>query len=229
VDDAPVLPLEDFAAIAARIDAGVPRDRALEEAGVTLAAWSAAQTAWLERMAARSAAGRYTLSARYAELFARHRRLAGIKRYEDRVPLEGQVPEAPVEVAPPVIVMDRLVAGFGAPRSPVASSPGSPTPFPGGPSSPGQPAHGPAGMSAPQAPSTTLGVHDFATLRAELAVAPEAEHVAIQARYGLDARAWAREELGWHARLTADEALQRQFIAHFRYMRSMFESSSRPR
>jgi len=220
VVNGPALTLEEFAALAAQIDAGVPRDQALDDAGVALEEWSAAQALWLERMAERVASGRFTLSSRYAELFEKHRRLAGQRKYRDRRPLEGPWPLPPAPVAPPVIVRDRLVRGATPLVGHTSTQPRA-HPFSQPPS---QPAPRPF-VRADPIPTTTLSVQEFAMLRAELAVAPEAEHPPIRERYSLDEASWLREEAAWHHRLTADDRLREQYIAHFRYMRGLLGTS----
>ncbi|AUX42169.1 hypothetical protein SOCE26_035960 [Sorangium cellulosum] len=87
--------LEELAAIAGALDAGMPRDEVLAGAGLSAEAWEAAQERWLSRLAAQAARGQLRSSQRYLELVAEQRRRAQVKVQALRRKLEGPIPVAP--------------------------------------------------------------------------------------------------------------------------------------
>ncbi|WP_437640124.1 hypothetical protein [Sorangium sp. So ce854] len=87
--------LEELAAIAGAVEAGVPRDDALAGAGLSVEAWEAARERWLAKLAAQAARGQLRASQRYLELVAEHRRRGQAKAREARRKLEGPIPVAP--------------------------------------------------------------------------------------------------------------------------------------
>lgn len=72
--EAPALTLDDFARLTARLQSGVPRDRALEQAGLEEDAWLSAQQAWLARIATHAAAGDRALHERFLERLEAHQK-----------------------------------------------------------------------------------------------------------------------------------------------------------
>ncbi|WP_438020253.1 hypothetical protein WMF18_14785 [Sorangium sp. So ce315] len=130
--------LEELAAIAGALEAGVPRDDAIAGAGLSVEAWEAARERWLAKLAAQAARGQLRASQRYLELVAEHRRRGQAKAREARRKLEGPIPVAPeahlpaLGGAPPdgaTPVAAAAVGDEGTARSPWArSSAGAPTP-----------------------------------------------------------------------------------------------------
>ncbi|WP_437562829.1 hypothetical protein [Sorangium sp. So ce542] len=87
--------LEELAAIAGALEAGLPRDEVLAGAGLSVEAWEAARERWMSRLAAQAARGQLRSSQRYLELVAGQRGRAEAKAREARRKLEGPVPVAP--------------------------------------------------------------------------------------------------------------------------------------
>ncbi len=67
------LSLENFAAISARLDAGLPRDGVLREAGLGQAAWEAELSTWLRNLAEQVQRQNYELFHRYTQWFLQYR------------------------------------------------------------------------------------------------------------------------------------------------------------
>ncbi|WP_438010482.1 hypothetical protein WME89_18670 [Sorangium sp. So ce321] len=167
--------LEELAAVAGALEAGVPRDEALAGAGLSVEAWEAARERWLAKLAAQAARGQLRSSQRYLELVAGQKGRAQAKLRASRRKLEGPIPVAPeahlpaLSAAPP----EGALAGAAplhaagasddrAARSPWAraSAAGSPalpladrSPLPGATSSP-PPAVAPTSMPPPEPPAT---------------------------------------------------------------------------
>ncbi|WP_437665479.1 hypothetical protein [Sorangium sp. So ce1182] len=167
--------LEELAAVAGALEAGVPRDEALAGAGLSVEAWEAARERWLAKLAAQAARGQLRSSQRYLELVAGQKGRAQAKLREARRKLEGPIPVAPeahlpaLSAAPP----EGALAGAAplhaagasddrAARSPWAraSAAGSPalpladrSPLPGATPSP-PPAVAPTSMPLPEPPAT---------------------------------------------------------------------------
>jgi hypothetical protein len=72
VKAARALSLDEFAAVTARLQAGVPRERVLEDAGLDGAEWESAQETWLARIAKLTARGNQALHRRFLERVAAH-------------------------------------------------------------------------------------------------------------------------------------------------------------
>ncbi|WP_437615287.1 hypothetical protein WMF20_18085 [Sorangium sp. So ce834] len=87
--------LEELAAIAGALEAGLPRDEVLAGAGLSVEAWEAARERWMSRLAARAARGQLRSSQRYLELVAEQKGRAEAKARDARRKLEGPVPVAP--------------------------------------------------------------------------------------------------------------------------------------
>ena len=92
--------LEQFAAITAQLDAGLPRDRVLDGAGLSTDAWASAQAIWLARMAAQAAQKRLALHRRYGELLEAARLDAQQRLRADKRRADGPLPLAPVVSVP---------------------------------------------------------------------------------------------------------------------------------
>jgi hypothetical protein len=210
-----LLNLAQFAALAAQMDVGVPKPEVLGAARVSDETWAASQVFWLQRMAEQSGRGNFSLSERYARFFADYRVQCDAKRSAERRPLAGSLSLAPRPVVP------------AAPAPPVPPPPLLAPPLHPLSSRPPPVVHTPTGQALPgpwegaAAAPTTLDVQQFAAIRAELAVAPEAQHPAIRERYHLDESAWRREEAAWQARLHADGPLLQAYLTHFRYLRAL--------
>ncbi|WP_437759409.1 hypothetical protein [Sorangium sp. So ce1389] len=172
--------LEELAAVAGALEAGVPRDEVLAGAGLSVEAWEAARERWLAKLAAQAARGQLRSSQRYLELVAGQKGRAQAKLREARRKLEGPIPVAPeahlpaLSAAPPEGALAEATlegatplhaAGAsddGAARSPWAraSAVGSPalpsadrSPQPGAMPSPPQ-AVAPTPMPLPEPPAT---------------------------------------------------------------------------
>ncbi|WP_437839959.1 hypothetical protein [Sorangium sp. So ce1153] len=87
--------LEELAAVAGALEAGVPRDEVLAGAGLSGEAWEAARERWLAKLAAQAARGQLRSSQRYLELVAGQKGRAQAKLREARRKLEGPIPVAP--------------------------------------------------------------------------------------------------------------------------------------
>ncbi|WP_437941529.1 hypothetical protein [Sorangium sp. So ce341] len=87
--------LEELAAVAGALEAGLPRDEVLAGAGLSVEAWEAARERWMSRLAAQAARGQLRSSQRYLELVAEQRGRAEAKARAARRKLEGPVPVAP--------------------------------------------------------------------------------------------------------------------------------------
>lgn len=91
--------LEEFASISAALEAGLPRDEILAEAGFTKAAWESAQERWLATLADQAALGRLADGRRYVELLGAKKPAAAARAKRTRKKLPGKAPIAP---APPI-------------------------------------------------------------------------------------------------------------------------------
>ncbi|XXY48678.1 hypothetical protein WME91_52610 [Sorangium sp. So ce269] len=172
--------LEELAAVAGALEAGVPRDEVLAGAGLSVEAWEAARERWLAKLAAQAARGQLRSSQRYLELVAGQKGRAQAKLREARRKLEGPIPVAPEAHLPALSAAPPEGALAGAPlegatplhaagasddraaRSPWAraSAVGSPalpladrSPLPGATPSP-PPAVAPTPMPLPEPPAT---------------------------------------------------------------------------
>ncbi|WP_438043743.1 hypothetical protein [Sorangium sp. So ce128] len=93
--------LEELAAVAGALEAGLPRDEVLADAGLSAAAWEAERERWMSRLAAQAARGQLRSSRRYLELVAAQKRRAEEKARGARRKLEGPMPVAPAaRIAP---------------------------------------------------------------------------------------------------------------------------------
>src|SRR5689334_1162696 len=70
----PGIELERFARLSAELDAGAARDGILEREGLSLDAWTAAQEAWLKKLADEASRKRFALTNRYNKAFVARRR-----------------------------------------------------------------------------------------------------------------------------------------------------------
>jgi hypothetical protein len=70
----PTMPLEQFAAVTALIDAGRPRSEVLEASDLTPQAWTEAQAGWLAKMAQEARLRRFELQSRFNAMLLDHLR-----------------------------------------------------------------------------------------------------------------------------------------------------------
>src|SRR5205085_12003764 len=75
----------------------------------------------------------------------------------------------------------------------------------------------------PPAPKyvSKLSLDQLAALRAELALAPEAEHAETRLRFGLDGAAYIEEEAHWQKRFAQDKTLFQTYVQRFQYFRAL--------
>ncbi|WP_437931026.1 hypothetical protein WMF37_17930 [Sorangium sp. So ce291] len=107
--------LEELAAVAGALEAGVPRDEVLAGAGLSVEAWETARERWLARLAAQAARGQLRSSQRYLELVAGQKGRAQAKLREARRKLEGPIPVAPEAHLPALSAAPSEGAPAGAP------------------------------------------------------------------------------------------------------------------
>ncbi|XYI01984.1 hypothetical protein ACMHYB_20305 [Sorangium sp. So ce1128] len=107
--------LEELAAVAGALEAGVPQDEALAGAGLSVEAWEAARERWLVKLAAQAARGQLRSSQRYLELVAGQKRRAQAKLREARRKLDGPMPVAPEAHLPALAAAPPEGALAGAP------------------------------------------------------------------------------------------------------------------
>ncbi|MGK3982426.1 hypothetical protein WME99_05280 [Sorangium sp. So ce136] len=107
--------LEELAAVAGALEAGVPRDEVLAGAGLSVEAWEAARERWLAKLAAQAARGQLRSSQRYLELVAGQKGRAQAKLREARRKLEGPIPVAPEAHLPALSAAPSEGALAGAP------------------------------------------------------------------------------------------------------------------
>ncbi|WP_437978227.1 hypothetical protein WMF11_17275 [Sorangium sp. So ce295] len=129
--------LEELAAVAGALEAGLPRDEVLADAGLSAAAWEAERERWMSRLAAQAARGQLRSSRRYLELVAAQKRRAEEKARGARRKLEGPMPVAPAARIAPLQGAPRDgttpppaagVSDEGAARSPWARLSAAPPP-----------------------------------------------------------------------------------------------------
>jgi len=204
VEQRKFLSLAEFARVSAFIDAGLPRDEVLEEAGILPDDWDYSQTTWLDRIGGQVRQQKYTLHARYAELFEKARKAANQVLRNKRRKLKGVMPVAPTARMSPILVSAQLVR-------PQASR--------GGGSA--QPAAKPAALPA----TPRLTVEQLATLRAELVLAPDKAEE-IRDRFGLNERSHEQEDAIWKERFGADKDLFQRYVKLFQYYRGLLAPRS---
>jgi hypothetical protein len=215
--------LERFAELTARMQAGEKRSDVLASAQVDEEHWEHSQQFWMGKMADEAARNRFALSRRYAALFgaaqARLTKAAAARPTRPRLRgASGPVIVHPIPVAPPPLAPIPPVPP--APVSVPAVVPASVSTSPPG-SIPGR-SFTPLPASIPSY-GARLTVEQLAAMRAEIAVAPEAEHPAVLQRFGLDATTWDLEEQHWQRRLAADKDLFARYLRQFQYCRSLLQ------
>lgn len=195
----PLLALEEYADLAAELDAGAPRDETLAAMKVSLATYLETQQHWLARMAAEIQRGRSTVCDQYNARFLARRRAVEQRIHDsDRAAAHA-----------------RRVHALGALVGPSMhelpqASPAGAVPLQGGLGATG---HG-----------ARLTLTQYASLCAELAVQPE-QAAAILARYYFDAASLERERAHWDARFASDPALFNEYLAYFRHYRDWLSAA----
>ena len=189
-----LLALEEYADIAAELDAGAPRDETLAAMNISLATYLEAQQHWLPRIAAEFQRGRSkTFDLYNARFVAKRRAVAQRIQAGDRA----------AERARRVQTLGSDQVGSST-REPPQSSAQVEAPLRGG--------LGVAGDGA------RLTLTQYASLCAELAVQPE-QDAAIRTRYWFDTASLERERAHWEARFAGDPALFAEYLAYFRHYR----------
>lgn len=73
----------------------------------------------------------------------------------------------------------------------------------------------------------TLTLVEYASLRADILLASEAERPQVYARYGIDPKRDAAEAAAYSQRFNADRALFAEYMRHFTYLRGLAERRGR--
>jgi hypothetical protein len=68
-----------------------------------------------------------------------------------------------------------------------------------------------------------LTLEQLAAMRAEIAMAPDAEQPGVMQRFGLDPTTWEQEEAHWQRRLAGDQDLFKRYLRQFQYCRSLLQ------
>ncbi|MGZ3419341.1 MAG: hypothetical protein ACXVEF_01035 [Polyangiales bacterium] len=191
-----LLALEQYADIAAELDAGAPRDETLAAMNITLATYLEAQQHWLSRIAAEAHRGRSKTFDLYNARFLE-------KRREVRARLQASDRAAERARRASAIGLDQVV---------YSTRPSMPSQAPTEVEAPLRHGLGVAG----DGPRLTLS--QYASLCAELAVQPD-QDAAIRARYGFDTANLERERAGWEARFASTPTLFAEYLAYFRHYR----------
>ncbi|MGE3675223.1 MAG: hypothetical protein AB7K71_36480, partial [Polyangiaceae bacterium] len=145
-----VLSLEKFAVVSARLDAGMPRDGVLKEAGLTQQQWEEELVTWLTHLSDQIQRQNYELYQRYTQWFLQNRleaeRQLGLQsapavaaprearrnesgdweylRWQQQA--VGTAPPAPSGTAPPAVVQPPPMVNSGVPPMPVSGVPPMP-------------------------------------------------------------------------------------------------------
>jgi hypothetical protein len=98
--------LDEFAAMSAAIDAGVPSGQVLAEAKLSTEAWESAKERWLVELAGQAALGRLAPSRRCVEIVGAEWPRVSARAKRARKKAAGEVPAVPVAVASPLAGLD---------------------------------------------------------------------------------------------------------------------------
>jgi hypothetical protein len=166
------LSLDEFAALTARLEAGLPRASVLAGADLSEEDWQSAQRTWLERMAKLCARGNNALHRRFLQRVAQHDSALAKEADAAKRVLEGPAPAAPEprilgltgrapRPAPrretPQPALPRVQAPLPAAASPPAPAAMlAPVAAPPPPPAPPPPAPAPAGPAAEHSLSRTM-------------------------------------------------------------------------
>jgi len=124
------LTLEQFASIAAALEAGVPRDEELASRGLSNEAWESERERWLSRLAAQAASGNVRSSVRYAELLRAQTTAAAKRAKGARLILDGATPAVPAVKLAQVVGDTRSRLVPSALREPLVPVLAPPVPVP---------------------------------------------------------------------------------------------------
>ena len=199
--------LERYAELTARMTSGEKRDEVLKSVGLDLETWEMSQQFWLGKMATEAGRDRYSLAQRYGLLFkTAQARLLGLPMKLARYPQRNKQQKPVVVHAIPT-----APASAGPPSAPAVVPP-------------------PALLGAaplPPPPMSTytarLPLEQLAAMRAEIALAAEADQPGVMQRFGLDRASWEQEESHWQRRLAGDQNLFKQYLRQFQYCRSLLQ------
>jgi hypothetical protein len=222
--------LERYAELTARMTAGEKRSDVLESVPLDLETWEASQQYWLGKMATEAGRDRFSLAQRYAVLFkAAQARISGIPMKVPRYPLKKKKPGAPQVVvhAIPVTPPSARQMPSAPPSAPAPVSADAPPSAVAPAVVPPPPSMGSLPPPPPSAHAYTarLTMEQLAAMRAEIALAPEAEQPGVMQRFGLDRATWEQEETHWQRRLAADQELFKRYLRQFQYCRSLLQRS----
>jgi hypothetical protein len=217
--------LERYAELTARITSGEKRDEVLKSVHLDLETWEMSQQFWLGKMATEAGRDRYSLAQRYGLLFkTAQARLLGLPMKLPRYPQRNKQQKAVVVHAIPTAPAS--ASSLSARPPPPVPPPGSAAPPPPAPAVVPPPASlGPAPLP-PQSVSTyaaRLTLEQLAAMRAEIALAAEADQPGVMQRFGLDRASWEQEESHWQRRLAGDQDLFKQYLRQFQYCRSLLQ------
>lgn len=208
--------LERYAELTARMTSGEKRDEVLKSVHLNLETWEMSQQFWLGKMATEAGRDRYSLAQRYGLLFkTAQARLLGLpmklpryNKQQKKPVVVHAIPTAPASAAPPA-------ARPPPPISPPAAPAVVPPPVSLG-----------AAPLPPPAISTyaaRLTLEQLAAMRAEIALAAEADQPGVMQRFGLDRASWEQEEGHWQRKLAGDQNLFKQYLRQFQYCRSLLQ------
>ena len=204
--------LERYAELTARMACGEKRSDVLESVHIDMETWETSQQYWLGKMAAEAGRERFSLAQRYGALFkTAQQRALGIPLKLARWPARNKK----------VVVHGIPAAPPAAPRSTSAAPP----PLPSTPSALSPPS-APLPVAPPPSPATytaRLTLEQLAAMRAEIAMAPDAEQPGVMQRFGLDPTTWEQEEAHWQRRLAGDQDLFKRYLRQFQYCRSLLQ------
>ena len=211
------LSLERYAELTARMTAGEKRDEVLKSVDLDLETWEMSQQFWLGKMATEAGRDRYSLAQRYGLLFkTAQARLLGLPMKLARYPQRNK--------QQPVVV--HAIPTAPASAGPPSARPPPPVPPPSAPAVVPPPAS--LGAAPPPPPSMStyaaqLTLEQLAAMRAEIALAAEADQPGVMQRFGLDRASWEQEESHWQRRLAGDQNLFKQYLRQFQYCRSLLQ------
>jgi hypothetical protein len=226
--------LERYAELTARMTSGEKRDEVLKSVDLDLETWEMSQQYWLGKMATEAGRDRYSLAQRYGLLFkTAQARLLGLPMKLQRYPQRNKqkavivhaIPTAPASAGPPSPRPPPSVPLPGSPAAP-PSAPAPPAPAPSTPAVVPPPASlGAAPLPPPPVGNYTarLTLEQLAAMRAEIALAAEADQPGVMQRFGLDRAGWEQEESHWQRRLAGDQNLFKQYLRQFQYCRSLLQ------
>jgi len=96
------LPLDTIARIRAEIDAGLPKEKVLADAGLSKDTWSAAEAAFMLKLAAEASRGRFDESRKFVSAMEEAKRAAAEKAVENR---KLEAPAKPIELPPAAVAL----------------------------------------------------------------------------------------------------------------------------